>query len=133
VHAEGHWYLLAHCEVSGTVRIFRMDRILAATPGEGAFEVPAAFDAASYIQGARVYRGSEATMVRVRYSPRIARWLAEREDGEWDPGGGFTVAHPVVDPYWLVRHVLQYGPDAEVLEPAEAREWVREVVAGMGS
>jgi predicted DNA-binding transcriptional regulator YafY len=105
-----------------------MDRILEADACDATFRVPADFDPDAYIEGGRVYRADEEREVRVRYSARIARWIAEREEGEWDEEGGFTVAHRVVDPHWLVRHVLQYGPDAVVLEPEEAREWVRGVV-----
>ncbi len=132
IYGEGHWYLVGWCEVSEGVRIFRMDRILRVRPGEGRFEAPADFDPEAYVEGGRVYRGAEEVKVRVRYSRRIARWIAEREDGERDPEGGFTVTHRVVDPHWLVRHVLQYGPDAVVLEPEEAREWVRGVVGEAG-
>jgi predicted DNA-binding transcriptional regulator YafY len=32
----------------------------------------------------------------------------------------------VADDSWAVRHVLQYGPDAEILAPPELREVVRE-------
>jgi proteasome accessory factor C len=127
-HGEGQWYLLAHCQQSGEVRVFRFDRILSASAAGKPFQVPASFDPAEYLQGHRVYRGSEETTTRVRYSPRIARWIAEREPGEWDGEGGFTVTHQVADPRWIVRHVLQYGPDARVLEPEEARGWVREAV-----
>ncbi len=62
----------------------------------------------------------------VRYSPRIARWVAEREGKPLDEDGSLTLEHPVADDSWAVRHVLQYGPDAELLEPAELREKVRE-------
>jgi predicted DNA-binding transcriptional regulator YafY len=34
--------------------------------------------------------------------------------------------HPVADRDWAVRHVLQYGPEAEVLEPAAVRQALRE-------
>jgi predicted DNA-binding transcriptional regulator YafY len=37
--------------------------------------------------------------------------------------------HPLADVHWGVRHVLQYGPDAEVLEPADVRT---EVVRRLG-
>ena len=37
-----------------------------------------------------------------------------------------TLEHPLADPHWALRHVLQYGPDAEVLEPAAVREAVVE-------
>ena len=36
------------------------------------------------------------------------------------------IEHPVHDLGWAVRHVLQYGPDAEVLAPAEMRALVAE-------
>jgi predicted DNA-binding transcriptional regulator YafY len=61
-------------------------------------------------------------MLRVRYSPRIARWIAEREGKALAADGSLTVEHPLADPDWAVRHVLQYGPDAEVLEPAAVRQ-----------
>ena len=127
-HGEGHWYLLAHCEQSDEVRVFRFDRIMEASATGALFEVPDDFDPAEYLQAHRVYRGGEETRARVRYSPRIARWIAEREPGEWDDDGGFTVTHQVADPRWIVRHILQYGPDAKILEPPEARRWVREAV-----
>ena len=110
-----------------------MDRILGAASTGAPFQVPAQFDAEAYIQAGRVYRGGQETEVRVRYSPKIARWIAEREEGEWDTSGGLTVTHRVADPHWIVRHVLQYGADAEVLEPEEVRGWVRGVVAAISA
>jgi predicted DNA-binding transcriptional regulator YafY len=69
-------------------------------------------------------------MATVAFSPRIARWLRERyPDGELRPDGRFVVRFVVADPRWLAREVLQYGAEAEVLEPAALREFVRDVVA----
>jgi predicted DNA-binding transcriptional regulator YafY len=69
----------------------------------------------------------------VRYSPRIARWVAEREGASLAADGSLTLEHPIADDAWAVRHVLQYGPDAEVLAPDAMRELVaarlREVTA----
>ena len=67
--------------------------------------------------------------MRVRYSPRIARWIAEREGVQPDADGSLTLDHPLLDVQWGVRHVLQYGPDAEVLEPNDVREEIRRRVA----
>jgi predicted DNA-binding transcriptional regulator YafY len=41
-----------------------------------------------------------------------------------------VVEHPLADMDWAVRHVLQYGPDVDVLEPVEVREKVCERLAG---
>jgi predicted DNA-binding transcriptional regulator YafY len=66
----------------------------------------------------------------VRYSPRIARWVAEREGLQLAEDGSLTMEHPVADESWAVRHVLQYGPDAEVLAPAAMRELVADRLGG---
>ena len=41
--------------------------------------------------------------------------------------------HPLADPDWAVRHVLQYGPDVEVLEPASIRGAVVDRIRHMAS
>ena len=55
--------------------------------------------------------------------------LSEREEVEEGPDGSVIVRHQVADPRWIVRHVLSYGPEAEILEPAEMRDLARETVA----
>jgi proteasome accessory factor C len=129
VAAGGFWYVLAGCGRSEEVRAFRLDRILSARQGEERFAVPADFDPARHLSGARVYHAAEETEVVVRYSPRIARWIVEKEPTEPRPDGSVIVRHRVADPHWLVRHVLQYGRDAEVLAPAEYREIIAGSVA----
>jgi len=131
VHAEGCWYLLAYCLLSEEVRTFRLDRVLDAQPTGERFPAPENFDPESHIQGGRVFRADQKMDVRVRYSPAVARWIAEKEVGEASDDGALTVTYQVADPHWIVRHVLQYGAEAEVLEPEEVRGWVRGVVVGM--
>ncbi len=125
-HAEGLWYAISFCKMSEGVRSFRVDRVLSAVLEDETFEVPDNFDAEEYVQGGRVFRADQELEVPVRYSPKIARWIAERGEGEAQPDGGYLVVHRVADPHWLVRHVLQYGAEAEVVGPEEVRGMVRE-------
>src|SRR6266480_7326571 len=68
--------------------------------------------------------------LNVAFSPRIARWLEERyPDGREAADGRYVVTFKVADPAWFVREVLQYGAEAEVLEPEGLREAVKMVVA----
>ena len=65
----------------------------------------------------------------MRYSPQVARWLAERfPNAKQLKGGAVEVTHRVVEPAWLVRMVLQYGAEAEVVGPAPYREYVARAV-----
>ena len=136
VWADGAWYTVGHCTVSDGLRVFRVDRILEAAPTDGTFQVPDSFDDSPFLEGARVYHADEEREVRVRYSPRIARWIRERAEYreapvEDDGEGGVVLTHHVADPGWVVSHALQYGPDADILDPPEVRAMVREVVEGM--
>lgn len=136
VHAAGQWYAVGWCTVKEGMRVFRMDRILEAAETDGTFEVPEDFDPAAYVQADRVYRAATDVEVRVRYSPRIARWVRERAAAglmgwEEEADGSLVLRHRVADPHWVVSHALTYGAEAEILEPEELRALVREVVGGM--
>lgn len=130
--AGGKWYLVAFCHRSGDVRVFRADRVVAIEVGEERFTVPEGFEADAYVREGRVYRAGEEVEeieVAVRFSPRIARWIEERGPVERGEDGSVVVHYRVADPAWLVRHVLEHGPDAEVLHPPEMRRRVAAVAA----
>src|SRR5690606_25585 len=90
---------------------------------------PEGFDAARYAPEGRAFVAAETEDAVVRYSPRIARWIRERyPEAEVEADGAVVVRHGVADARWLVRHVLQYGADAEVIAPVALRAVVRETV-----
>lgn len=124
VHAEGRVYAIGRDVEADGIRVFRVDRVLDARTLDDAFTVPHGFDPSDYLDGGRVYRADDPIDVTVRYSPRVARWVTERGEGTIQDDGSVTVSHAVADPGWIVRHVLHYGPDAEIVAPAEARKWV---------
>jgi proteasome accessory factor C len=124
VPVRGAWFLVAHCERTNGLRFFRVDRVQSAVRLDEKFELPSSFpsEVSELLSGAgRALSSSPAERLVVRYSPRIARWIAEREEGEQGSDGSFTVSHPLADDAWAVRHMLQYGPEAVVLEPARIR------------
>jgi proteasome accessory factor C len=130
VFAEQMWYVVAHCESSDGIRIFRLDRIAEVEQLEARFDSPRGFSLDAVVRDGRAFHSDGAGALRMRYSPRIARWIAEREGKTLANDGSLTVEFPLADREWAVRHVLQYGPDAEVLGPEEIRiEIVRRLEA----
>jgi predicted DNA-binding transcriptional regulator YafY len=131
------WYLIGYCTARQDLRLFRTDRTLAATLLPETFEVPAHFNPDEWLaHGGQAYRAETELPALVRYSPRIARWLREQGPVEEQDDGSVLVRHRVADLRWIVRHVLQYGTEAEILEPAELRELVHtalQYVEGPGS
>ncbi len=128
--ARGGWYLVAEDVAHAEPRVFRVDRIQQVSPREETYVIPAAFDPETVIRDGRVFLGDTAGTLVVRYSARVARWIAEREPGDRGRDGSYTVTYPLADDAWAVRHVLQYGPDAVVVEPARVRE---RIVALLGT
>jgi proteasome accessory factor C len=123
---EGQGYVVAWCELAGGWRHFRVDRILDATPAEDHYATRVDFTPAddSFAPPA------ETTPVRVRFSAAIARWLKERHpEAESAPEGGIVVTYQVANPEWLIRYVLQYGPEAEVVAPPSFRDLMKAQVS----
>jgi predicted DNA-binding transcriptional regulator YafY len=127
VERQVWWYVIAWCEEARAFRHFRADRVLEASLLDGRFAPRPEFQPLT--RADHVFRAAAAVPATVAFSPAIARWLRERyPSGREGPDGRYLVTFPVADPAWFVREVLQYGAEAEVLEPAGLREAVRRAV-----
>lgn len=127
----GMLYLMAHCLRAEALRLFRLDRIASAERLARTFALPDGFSIDAILDRGRAFLRGQHDRLRVRYSPRIARWIAEREGVALASDGSLTVEHPLADLEWAVRHVLQYGADATVLAPVAVRGAVAERVGTM--
>lgn len=132
VFAGTMWYAVAHCESSEGIRIFRLDRVESVERLDARFESPRGFSVDDIVRDGHAFHAEESGTLRVRYSPRIARWIAEREGKELAADGSLTLDHPLADTDWAVRHVLQYGPDAEVISPPEVKAELVRRLSAMG-
>lgn len=119
---KGAWYLVAHCDRSEGIRIFRLDRIVDLHVLSDSFDRPKGWRVEEVLADGRAFVGPALETMRVRYSPKVARWVSEREQGVAQGDGTLEVDYPMADPEWAVRHVLQYGPEAEVLSPDSLRQ-----------
>jgi proteasome accessory factor C len=124
VHASGHWYLMAQSDGTEGVRIFRIDRITHCELLAERYPLPDETKVPNVLRDRRAFLSEVSERVRIRFAPRIARWIAEREGAAPAADGSFVQELPLADSDWLVRYVLQYAAEVEVLEPPEARALV---------
>lgn len=121
--ALGHWYVVAWDADAEGERMFRADRIRAASPTGDRFQ-PRGLAGA----GRPLYSRSEADVtVTLRLAPE-ARWVAEYYEVESArdlEGGGLVITLPTKDLAWVAKLLLRLGTEAEVLEPAALRDLVR--------
>ncbi len=121
------WYLIAWCEKAGAMRHFRVERILALDESDELFEPRKGVRRIARAEDLVPKQAAAgATVVSVAFSPRIARWLREEHPGGEDqPDGRYLVRFSVSNPAWLIREVLQYGVEAELIAPEGMREMMR--------
>lgn len=122
---RGQWYLQGFCLTRNDVRLFRLDRMARLEVTETRF-------ASRAVEGGRIpHPGREGTReVRVKLSPSAAAYVRERFPAEPRADGGVEVRVAGDSVRWLTQWVLSFGGEAEVLEPAWAREAVAQAARG---
>jgi proteasome accessory factor C len=122
VTMDGHWYLDAFCHRAGDMRRFRVDRISAVRPHEGATAGGPRTDRPA--EGAFL-PGPGAVEVHLRLGPE-AQWVAESvpvRDVVHGPDGLVTdVVLDVAGMAWFGRLLLQLGTEAQVVSPPEVAD-----------
>jgi len=103
------------------------------------FGIDEAFDLQEHLDGAfGIVQGEELFRVRLRFAPTIAAYIRERV---WHPSqrieeqadGSIELAFETAGWKELVRWILSWQPDVQVLEPLRLRERIREKLqAGLG-
>ncbi len=136
----GRVYCVAYDQTRRDMRTFAVDsvsgpRVLART-----FVRPKGFNVEAYAAASisGVLHADETTEVRVRFAPRVAkaaiaaRVVAEREvtDGE---DGSAEIAYRVADVDELVRWVLGWGSQAEIIAPPAARTRIAQLANEIAS
>jgi len=136
---EGVWYLIAYCYLRGDVRTFALDRVRHAEITDRPFSSSDAntFDHKAYFDESwRIERDNERVRVLVRFYSSAARYVRERR---WHPsqtvladdGESIVLRFEVLGTNEIRRWLLQYGSQAEVLEPAEFRKELQREVEEM--
>ena len=122
---DGVSYLEGWCRRAEAVRLFRIDRVLAAELRDEASVLPPEAVARDLDEG--LFRPSpEDMVVTLRLAPS-ARWVADYyqlDSLREEEGGGATITLRTPDTRWLVRLLLRLGGDASVVHPPEVAEAV---------
>ena len=125
VYRGGHWYLVGHDTDRDDIRAFRLSRFTGELhdTGEGR-PTPPGFRAADHVEAGPWAAASE-DRARVAFAPEAA-WsaagaLAGAVAGATRPDGWTEFEIPMADEAVLASLVLQFGPDAEALEPPTLR------------
>jgi proteasome accessory factor C len=130
LNVDGRWYLEAWCRRVEGVRLFRLDRVIEASPLGLPVEVPESAHSRDVSEGLYL-PAPEDPLVTLELS-RSARWVADYYPYESlveTAGGGVRIALRVHDDGWLRRLLLRLGTAARVTAPASLASEVRRMAA----
>jgi predicted DNA-binding transcriptional regulator YafY len=129
-YSNGALYLVAHCHLRDSVRLFAVERIRTCTLTPHAFQLPLHFDLEAYVGDAlRVMRGKPVT-VELLFDKATTAWVKDRT---WHPsqqttlekGGRLRMTLTVAATPELVGWLLGFGGGVTILRPPDLREAVR--------
>ncbi|MEX0617324.1 MAG: WYL domain-containing protein [Pseudohongiellaceae bacterium] len=131
VYYRANWYLDAWCHLRDALRTFSMDRMNVSEQRDSAVDIADQALDDHFTQTYGIFAGPATHTAVIRFSDHAARWVA---DEQWHPeqlsqrcaDGRWEITVPYGDPRELVRDILKYGPDAEVMEPTGLRALVAE-------
>jgi predicted DNA-binding transcriptional regulator YafY len=131
INGREGWYVATFDPNKDAVRHFRLDRVKEIEVLEETFEPRPEVDPSADVEGwPRTGEVPASRTARVWVSPERARWAREERHVHRElTDGSVVVELSFAGADWLVREVLKEAGDAAVLEPAEAREAVRDAVA----
>lgn len=134
VPRDQRFYLIGYCHLAGEVRTFRVSRLKKVELLDLKFD-RGDFNIRNYLKHTwSIEQGDKLMRFKVRFSAAVARYVKEEElfvhPRMTDlPDGGLLFEVTVNQEAEFLRWVLQYGGDAEVLEPADVRSRMRDQLA----
>jgi predicted DNA-binding transcriptional regulator YafY len=139
----GIWYVVARGD--GAMRTYRVDQIVTATPCDCGFAAEPGFELVSYwhtyladfhrqlYTGRAVIRLSGEGVRRMRHLLSAAAVTAVETVGVADADGWVRARVPIESADLALADFLRFGPDIEVLEPAELREQAARTIQAMAA
>lgn len=134
VYYRDNWYLDAWCHVRKGLRSFSVDCIRAAevleTPAD---EIDEPTLEAWLRSGYGIFSGPRIQWATLRFSPVAARWVASeswhpQQRGSFDTAGRYLLDLPYADDRELLRDILRFGAEVEVLAPENLRARVKDTL-----
>ena len=126
-----NWYLDAWCHWRQGLRSFSVDRVAnAELLPEAARECSDAELDAELAAGYGIFAGAAVAEAVLRFSADAARWVSAeqwhpRQRSAWDADGGYRLWLPYSQPDELLRDLLRFAGEVEVLAPPALRAAVR--------
>lgn len=135
VYYRDNWYLDAWCHEREALRTFSLDRLKPVWTDAKTRAKDVSDDELDhhYARSYGIFAGPVSETAKLHFSPRAARWVADehwhpQQQGKIMSDGAYELQIPYGDPTELVRDILKYGAEVEVLSPPSLRAQVKQAL-----
>lgn len=131
----GGLYIFAQAEGRTDVRMYAVERFLGVEMTEEKYEYPEGFDPIKRLESTfTIFDEKKPTTFRIRFSAEQAKYIAERrwaakQKIEEQPDGSIILTMTTMGHWDVIRWVMGYGAEAELLEPATLRAEIAQALA----
>lgn len=130
IYYRDNWYLDAWCHKRRTLRTFALDRMNVLDTGDSAIDIDDAKLEQHLESAYGIFAGKASKKAVLHFSSHAAEWVAQER---WHPAqesrhlqdGRWELVVPYHDATELVRDILKFGPEVEVVGPESLREEVK--------
>lgn len=132
VSYRDNWYVDAWCHLRAALRTFALDALSDAHVSDRtAKEMDVATLDQHFAGSYGIFAGVATAHAVLRFTPQVAGWIAHEQ---WHPqqvsnrlaNGEIELTVPYANATELVRDILKWGPDVEVIAPASLRKQVED-------
>lgn len=137
IHYRDNWYVDAWCHLRKDVRSFSVDAIQKAEILETtAKDIDLLAMRKQLDGGYGIFGGAPKDWAEMTFNKARAGWVQHeiwhpQQQGVLHPDGSYTLRVPYADERELIGDILRFGPDVEVLAPAQLRQQVLEQIERM--
>jgi predicted DNA-binding transcriptional regulator YafY len=127
VHYRDNWYLDAWCHLRKDIRSFALDAMRSVElVAAKARDVPEDELDAVLASGYGIFAGKKVQWAVLRFTPERARYVAleewhPKQKVRWERDGSYVLEVPFTSAIELLKDILAFGPDVEVVSPPELR------------
>lgn len=140
VHYQENWYADTYCHLRKALRQFRINRIQKITPLNGKDAPPANLIQTQTLQehfasAYGIFAGKATHTAKLRFFDYAATEVAQQQwhpqqSGEWQ-GSDYLLSFPYNKDTELIRDILKYANNVEVISPSKLRNKVARIVGSM--
>ena len=132
IYYRDNWYLDGWCHLRNQLRTFSIDAIKHVSNTSQATKNLSSHELNNYYSASYgIFSGTPVGTAIIEFSPKVAAWVADEtwhpeQQSQWTSQGNYQLSLPFSDTRELIKDIMRFGAEVEVMAPATLRQQVKQ-------